>query len=337
MHNVKEFVTQTFGFSDIRVLTDDDKNDGSPTMANLIESMRWLVDGAKKGDSLFFHYSGHGGTSKDVAPDTDEADGQDETLVPVDYETAGQLVDDKIHEIMVKALPPGVRLTCVMDCCHSGSVFDLPYTYSIDGSLVIHEKDNRKAYIKVSLRASVLRRADSGAGGLPAVRLYLFACLPWGSVLFAVEPVSPNPSSLRFAPQPLLQQMALEAGMTLVKGNKSEAMSMGMKAIKGYMSGGKGQTDDEAKKRQIQIRSTLADVIQFSGCRDDQTSADANINNDFTGAMSWALLKALREHGNNQTYVDLLKNLRANLEGKYTQVPQMSTGHQMNMKTSFGM
>merc|ERR1711916_11436 len=98
VHNVKEFVTQTFGFSDIRVLTDDDKNDGSPTMANLIESMRWLVDGAKKGDSLFFHYSGHGGTSKDVAPDTDEADGQDETLVPVDYETAGQLVDDKIHE-----------------------------------------------------------------------------------------------------------------------------------------------------------------------------------------------------------------------------------------------
>lgn len=46
----------------------------------------------------------------------------------MDFEKAGPIVDDEIHEILVAGLPQGVRLTAIMDCCHSGSVFDLPYT-----------------------------------------------------------------------------------------------------------------------------------------------------------------------------------------------------------------
>ena len=34
-------------------------------------------------------------------------------------------------------------------------------------------------------------------------------------------------------------------------------------------------------------------VFIFSGCRDDQTSADANIGGSHVGAMSWALLETL--------------------------------------------
>lgn len=36
--------------------------------------------------------SGHGGTQADT--DGDEADGTDETICPIDYETNGQIVDD---------------------------------------------------------------------------------------------------------------------------------------------------------------------------------------------------------------------------------------------------
>ena len=49
---------------------------------------RWLVSGARPGDSLFFSFSGHGGQVRDV--DGDEADGLDETILPEDYKIAGK-------------------------------------------------------------------------------------------------------------------------------------------------------------------------------------------------------------------------------------------------------
>ena len=44
--------------------------------------MDWLVTGAAEGDALVFHYSGHGGRER-------SEDGYHETLVPLDFETAG--------------------------------------------------------------------------------------------------------------------------------------------------------------------------------------------------------------------------------------------------------
>jgi hypothetical protein len=33
---------------------------------NILDALRWLVEGATAGDSLFFHFSGHGGTARDL-------------------------------------------------------------------------------------------------------------------------------------------------------------------------------------------------------------------------------------------------------------------------------
>lgn len=111
-----------------RVLLDDGSHE-QPTRENIMKAMDWLVEGAEAGDSLFFHYSGHGGSMKDDSGD--EEDNRDETLVPVDYKSAGQIRDDLILEHMVKPLVEGVQLTCVMDCCHSGSIMDLPYMFRL--------------------------------------------------------------------------------------------------------------------------------------------------------------------------------------------------------------
>eukprot|EP00759_Apiculatamorpha_spiralis_P002153 PhF_6_TR10801/c1_g1_i3/m.17386 len=125
-------LVERFGFTtqNSRILVDDASfpgRHGDPTRANILEAFQWLVAGAKPGDTLFLHYSGHGSQMKDN--NGDEADGQDETLVPVDYSSNGMIRDDDIFRIIVGSLPEGVRLTAVMDCCHSGTLMDLPFTW----------------------------------------------------------------------------------------------------------------------------------------------------------------------------------------------------------------
>jgi len=64
----------------------------------------------------------------------DEEDGMDETMVPVDYQDLGQIRDDVIFEELVAKLPEGVKLTVVMDCCHSGSILDLPFSFQANST-----------------------------------------------------------------------------------------------------------------------------------------------------------------------------------------------------------
>jgi hypothetical protein len=95
VHNIKQFIQQNYGFTidDTVVLTDDQQDPGArPTRANIIRGMKWLVHDAKPGDSFFLHYSGHGSQTEDL--DGDEEDGLDETILPLDFKTAGHIVDD---------------------------------------------------------------------------------------------------------------------------------------------------------------------------------------------------------------------------------------------------
>lgn len=76
-------------------------------------------------------FAGHGGRLQD--DDGDEEDGYDETLIPVDYASAGQIRDDVVYAELVGRMPQGSTLTALFDCCHSGTVLDLPYTFKADG------------------------------------------------------------------------------------------------------------------------------------------------------------------------------------------------------------
>ena len=56
-------------------------------------------------------------------------------IYPLDYRSAGHIVDDDMHAVLVRPLPAGVRLTAIFDSCHSGTALDLPYVYSTHGVL----------------------------------------------------------------------------------------------------------------------------------------------------------------------------------------------------------
>jgi hypothetical protein len=127
-----------------------------------------------------------------------------------------------MHDIMVRPLPRGCRLTAIFDSCHSGTALDLPYIYSTQGSI---KEDN------------ILKEAGTGL---------------------------------------------LTAGMAYAKGNRLGAISSMIDLGKTLKN--KKNVSDFNK----QTKSSEADVIMFSGCKDNQTSADTVENNQSTGAMSYA-------------------------------------------------
>ncbi|GAA5826334.1 hypothetical protein JCM5353_003797 [Sporobolomyces roseus] len=196
---------QNYKQEDIVMLLDSRESNSmsTPTRANILRAMQWLVKDARPNDALFFHYSGHGGTTKDL--DGDEDDGNDETIYPVDFKQAGMIVDDEMNAIMVQSLPQGCRLTAIMDCCHSGSALDLPYIYSTQGVLK---------------EPSMLK--DAGSGALGALTSYARGDL--GGVFKSIT-------------------------------------SVGSRIMNG----------DKATQKAKATRSSNADVISWSGCKDVQS------------------------------------------------------------------
>ncbi|XP_058086466.1 metacaspase-1-like [Magnolia sinica] len=115
-----------FPESSIIMLTEEETDPFRiPTKHNLRMALFWLIQGCQPGDSLVFHYSGHGSNQRNY--NGDEVDGYDETLCPLDFETHGMIVDDEINATIVRPLPLGARLHAIIDACHSGTVLDLPF------------------------------------------------------------------------------------------------------------------------------------------------------------------------------------------------------------------
>ncbi|XP_072972597.1 metacaspase-1-like isoform X1 [Typha angustifolia] len=121
-------LSERFGFPKecILVLTEEERDRFRwPTKNNVLAAMRWLLSGCSSGDSLVFHFSGHGAQKLDTSGD--EIDGYDEALCPLDFETNGMIVDDEVNSIIVRPLPRGAKLHAIVDTCHSGTILDLPY------------------------------------------------------------------------------------------------------------------------------------------------------------------------------------------------------------------
>jgi metacaspase-1 len=71
-------------------------------------------------------------------------------------------------------------------------------------------------------------------------------------------------------------------------------------------------------------REIVINHILWAGCRDNQTSADALINGNYTGAFSYYFCKHVRESEGNISRADLLFRVKNSLKyNKYDQVPQL--------------
>ena len=134
---IEKLLIEKFNFQSIVKL--HDSSSILPNKVNILMQLKLLLNQSKSGDVLFFHYSGHGSQIKDI--NRDESDGNDEVIIPLDYFSNNSIiVDDEIKGIIQENLKEGVKLIVLMDCCNSGTIFDLKYNYDSNWNQVANDK-----------------------------------------------------------------------------------------------------------------------------------------------------------------------------------------------------
>ena len=97
---------------------------------------------AKSGDTLVFHYSGHGSQYS-----ADEKAMPADCICPLDLIIDRKwpesvILDTEIHEKLYDPLPPGCKAICVFDCCHSATVANLCETMVVkEGPITASKKE----------------------------------------------------------------------------------------------------------------------------------------------------------------------------------------------------
>lgn len=243
--NIRDSLIKFFGFQadDIRVITDQ-----RATKKNIMERLAWLVKGAKAGDKLLFHFSGHGSQVRDRNGD-ELKDKLDEILCPHDMDWDGTyILDDELRKIFT-GLPKGSALEVLLDSCHSGT-----------GT-----------------------RELLGLAQLPPELTF--------------KP--------RFLPPPVDIQCRIDGDLPIVHLLSSRSSS----------------------NPRPSAQSSMPEYLSlFSGCADNQTSADALIGGKYNGAFTYYFCKHLRDVKGKISRADLLKRVRASLKHEdFDQVPQLET------------
>ncbi len=116
VRDVSKLLIETFGFSDRNIRRQVNE---AVIKTAVRDGFAWLVDGAKAGDRLVFHFSGHGSYTESA--NDDEAVDELLCLYDMSWENPNSyLLDDELGELATN-IPNGVRLTVILDSCYSGT------------------------------------------------------------------------------------------------------------------------------------------------------------------------------------------------------------------------
>lgn len=115
--NLKGLLVKGFGFdaANVRILTD-----ARATREAILEALQDLVAKASAGDTIVFHYSGHGSQVPDE-DDDETSDRMDEVICPRDFSWDGCWISDDDLSRIFAGLAKDVHLEVLLDSCHSGT------------------------------------------------------------------------------------------------------------------------------------------------------------------------------------------------------------------------
>lgn len=247
---------EQYGFDDpsaVKLLTDE-----RATTANIRKGLEGLVGDASPGDSLVFHYSGHGAQVRDM--DGDElSDNLDEIICPYDMDWNNPFTDDDLAEIC-KGVPKGALFTIILDCCHSGT----------------------------------------------GLREFLQPDIP---VRYKFLPV---PVEIRHRSEPRIENRGIDRSVTMIG------------------------PDKKIPVRRFGVSVSKTNAVLIAGCRSDQTSADAWIDGDYHGALTYYLWRSLRDSKWKTSYRKLIAATGAALaDHNFDQVPQLEGPSKLMSLTVF--
>ncbi|CAE7675577.1 pca1 [Symbiodinium pilosum] len=378
VNNMQTVLVQQYGFKleDIMMLNEDQDKSKWPYKKVIMEGLQWLYQGAKDGDLLFFHYSGHGSTyqldKKAMAADA---------ICPLDcldkQWPEAVILDTEIHEKLYDPLPKGCKAVCIFDCCHSATVANLcetmvvkegPMTAARKAELVkeltdqknkaaakvrfYNEINSGKLDIKKKTREEMIKLMeahqfpkrgpyydDDEANynyliGLSISHLFKSSVEKDEAILERKTKALAHVESLKpgEGAQIYVGNLEEEQQTAYTKSHSSTNREIRLR----YLPQPKMDQDEDAGTTKP-LGTGLRDVLRkakyedhqlwvFSGCQDDQTSADAHVDGIYQGAFTWALIKALKSDGYMESYSNLLLQIKSNLEGgSYKQVPALST------------
>jgi len=123
--NMNTVLKDVYKYDQVTILRDDIPT-SLPTRNNIMTALAQLIVDSVDCSEIWIHYSGHGSRIRDV--NRDEISGLDSVLVPMDFMTAGVIVDDDLYSIIQHSK---CKTIILMDSCNSGTVVDLPWSYTI--------------------------------------------------------------------------------------------------------------------------------------------------------------------------------------------------------------
>jgi hypothetical protein len=128
--NMRNMLIDSYDFNsdDIIMLRDDDiLKFQPPTYFNILDCLSSIVEESNNLEEFWLHYSGHGSRIQT----NNSNSGFSEIIIPVDFKESACITDIELLN-QIKKLK--CRSMLLFDCCHSGTVCDLPWVfdYSIE-------------------------------------------------------------------------------------------------------------------------------------------------------------------------------------------------------------
>ncbi len=114
---ISQLLVEQYGFQDsniVKLLNED------AIKRNVVQELETLTDGAKPGERLVFHFSGHGS----YRPSENDDEEVDEIICfyDMDWDAPSTfLIDDELGDLLARIVPENVQLTVVLDACHSAT------------------------------------------------------------------------------------------------------------------------------------------------------------------------------------------------------------------------